>query len=214
MQAETGFQKGWFEIQDEGSQLAALLSGAKPGEQIIDLCAGGGGKTLALAAVMANKGQLHATDNDRGRLAPIHERLRRAGTRNVQVHEVGASLESLHGRMDRVLIDAPCTGTGTWRRRPDAKWRVAERALGDRSAEQAALLDSAVPLREARRGDRLHHLLAAAGREHRPGRGIRGPACGICGAAGAEVVGGSALPEAARGGAGEATRCCCPTGWS
>lgn len=144
VQAETAFQKGWFEIQDEGSQLAALLSGAKPGEQILDLCAGGGGKTLALAALMDNKGQLHATDSDRARLAPIHERLRRAGTRNVQVHDAGAPLEALAGRMDRVLIDAPCTGTGTWRRRPDAKWRLSAKAIGDRAAEQATLLDSAV----------------------------------------------------------------------
>jgi 16S rRNA (cytosine967-C5)-methyltransferase len=144
VQAETSFQKGWFEIQDEGSQLAALLAGAQPGDQILDLCAGAGGKTLALAAVMDNKGQIHATDSDRGRLAPIHERLRRAGTRNVQVHEAGTPLDALAGRMDRVLVDAPCTGVGTWRRRPDAKWRVSERALADRRVEQAALLDRAV----------------------------------------------------------------------
>jgi 16S rRNA (cytosine967-C5)-methyltransferase len=143
VQAETAFQKGWFEIQNEGSQLAALLSGAKPGDQILDLCAGAGGKTLALAAAMENKGQIHATDSDRSRLSPIHERLRRAGTRNVQVHEASAPLDALAGRMDRVLIDAPCTGVGTWRRRPDAKWRVSERALADRRAEQAGLLDTA-----------------------------------------------------------------------
>jgi 16S rRNA (cytosine967-C5)-methyltransferase len=143
VQAETAFQKGWFEIQDEGSQLAALLAGARPGDQILDLCAGAGGKTLALAAAMENKGQIHATDSDRARLAPIHERLRRAGTRNVQVHDAGAPLDALAGRMDRVLIDAPCTGVGTWRRRPDAKWRVSERALADRRVEQSALLDQA-----------------------------------------------------------------------
>ena len=79
------FCKGLIEIQDEGSQLAALLAGAKPGEQVIDLCAGGGGKTLALAAAMENKGQIYATDNDKRRLAPIHERLERSGARNVQV---------------------------------------------------------------------------------------------------------------------------------
>ena len=83
------FQKGWFEVQDEGSQLAALMVGAKAGEQILDLCAGAGGKTLALAAAMGNKGQIFATDSDRGRLAPIFDRLRRAGTRNVQVREAG-----------------------------------------------------------------------------------------------------------------------------
>jgi 16S rRNA (cytosine967-C5)-methyltransferase len=141
LEVEPPFQKGWIEIQDEGSQLASLLVGAKPGEQVLDLCAGGGGKTLAVAAVMGNKGQVHATDSDRTRLAPIFERLRRAGTRNVQVHEAGSSLDDLKGKMDRVLIDAPCTGSGTWRRRPDAKWRLTERALEQRKKEQALLLD-------------------------------------------------------------------------
>ena len=143
LEVEPPFQKGWFEIQDEGSQVASLLVGAKPGEQILDLCAGGGGKTLALASVMGNKGQIHATDSDRVRLAPIFDRLRRAGTRNVQVHEAGATLDELKGKMDRVLIDAPCTGSGTWRRRPDAKWRLTERALEQRIREQSALLDQA-----------------------------------------------------------------------
>ena len=83
--AEPAFLKGQIEIQDEGSQLAALLSGAKPGGQVIDLCAGAGGKTLALAAAMENHGQIHATDTDKRRLAPIHERLERSGARNVQV---------------------------------------------------------------------------------------------------------------------------------
>ena len=84
--AEPAFLKGHVEIQDEGSQLAALLAAAKPGEQVIDLCAGAGGKTLALAAAMDNHGQIYATDTDKRRLAPIHERLERAGARNVQVH--------------------------------------------------------------------------------------------------------------------------------
>jgi 16S rRNA (cytosine967-C5)-methyltransferase len=140
VQNEPAFQKGWFEVQDEGSQIAALLVGAKPGEQVLDLCAGAGGKTLALASAMQNKGQIFATDSDRARLAPVFDRLRRAGARNVQVREAGASLADLAGRMDAVLIDAPCTGSGVWRRRPDAKWRLTERALGDRMAEQAALL--------------------------------------------------------------------------
>ena len=143
VQVEPGFQKGWFEIQDEGSQLAALTVGAGPGDQVLDLCAGAGGKTLALAASMANKGQIFATDSDRTRLAPIFERLKRAGTRNVQVRPAGTPLADLEGRMDAVLADAPCTGTGVWRRRPDAKWRLSERALADRIAEQSALLDSA-----------------------------------------------------------------------
>ncbi len=143
LQVEPAFQKGWFEIQDEGSQLAALLVGAREGDQILDLCAGGGGKTLALASLMANKGQIHATDSDKHRLAPIFERLRRAGTRNVQVHPAGADLSAQADTMDRVLIDAPCSGSGTWRRHPDAKWRLSDRALADRVAGQAAILDQA-----------------------------------------------------------------------
>jgi 16S rRNA (cytosine967-C5)-methyltransferase len=108
--------------------------------QVLDLCAGGGGKTLALAAAMGNTGQVHASDSDRQRLAPIFERLRRAGTRNVQVHPARAPLDDLAGTFDRVLIDAPCSGSGTWRRRPDTKWRLTEKAVADRVAEQAALL--------------------------------------------------------------------------
>ncbi|HET7717015.1 MAG TPA: RsmB/NOP family class I SAM-dependent RNA methyltransferase [Bauldia sp.] len=144
VQVEPAFQKGWFEIQDEGSQIASHLVAAKPGEQVLDLCAGAGGKTLAIAAAMENKGQLFATDSDRTRLAPIFDRLKRAGTRNVQVRPAGAPLDDLHGRMDAVLLDVPCTGTGVWRRRPDAKWRLSERALGDRVADQRRLIDQAV----------------------------------------------------------------------
>ena len=140
LQAEPAFRKGWFEIQDEGSQLAALLVGATAGEQILDYCAGGGGKTLALAAAMENKGQIHAADRDKHRLAPIFDRLSRAGTRNVQVHRAGAELGGLKGLMDRVLVDAPCSGSGTWRRRPETKWRLTERALAGRRAQQAELL--------------------------------------------------------------------------
>ncbi len=143
VQVEPAFQKGWFEVQDEGSQIASVLVAAKPGEQVLDLCAGAGGKTLALSAAMENRGQIFATDRDRQRLAPIFERLKRAGTRNVQAREAGAPLSGLVGHMDAVLVDAPCTGTGTWRRRPDAKWRLTERALADRVAEQDALLHAA-----------------------------------------------------------------------
>ena len=143
VQSEPAFLKGLFEIQDEGSQLAAAMVGAGPGMQVLDLCAGAGGKTLALAAAMANKGQLFATDRDKYRLAPIFERIKRAGTRNVQVRAAGADLSDLRGEMDRVMVDAPCTGTGTWRRRPDIKWRLTEHALADRRAEQAAILRDA-----------------------------------------------------------------------
>jgi 16S rRNA (cytosine967-C5)-methyltransferase len=147
--AEPAFLKGLIEIQDEGSQLAALLSGAKPGEQVIDLCAGGGGKTLALAAMMENHGQIYATDTDKRRLAPIHARLERAEARNAQVRTPrggGDNLTDLHGRADLVLIDAPCTGTGAWRRNPDAKWRVRPGALAQRLKEQAVALDRAATL--------------------------------------------------------------------
>jgi 16S rRNA (cytosine967-C5)-methyltransferase len=147
--AEPAFLKGMIEVQDEGSQLAALFAAAQPGEQVVDLCAGAGGKTLALAAMMQNKGQLYATDDDKRRLAPIHDRLKRSGARNVQVRtpkSVGTELDDLAGRIDLVLIDAPCTGTGAWRRNPDAKWRMRPGALEQRQKEQAEVLDRAVPL--------------------------------------------------------------------
>jgi 16S rRNA (cytosine967-C5)-methyltransferase len=144
VQTDEAFQRGRFEVQDEGSQLAALLAGARPGEQVLDLCAGAGGKTLALAARMENRGQIYAYDSDRNRLAPIFDRLKRAGARNVQVRSPGANaLDGLEGQMDRVLVDAPCTGTGIWRRRPDAKWRVTPEALEKRMAEQDAVLAQA-----------------------------------------------------------------------
>jgi 16S rRNA (cytosine967-C5)-methyltransferase len=147
--AEPAFLKGMVEVQDEGSQLAALFSGAKPGEQAVDLCAGAGGKALALAAMMQNKGQIFATDDDKRRLAPIHDRLKRSGARNVQVRNpksIGSEIDDLAGHMDLVLIDAPCTGTGAWRRNPDAKWRMRPGALEQRTKEQAEILDRAVPL--------------------------------------------------------------------
>jgi 16S rRNA (cytosine967-C5)-methyltransferase len=146
--AEPAFIKGLVEIQDEGSQLAALLAGAKPGEQVIDLCAGAGGKTLALAAAMDNKGQLYASDDDKRRLAPIHARIERAGVHTQIRTPRGATdiLADLSGRADLVLIDAPCTGTGSWRRNPDAKWRMRPGALDLRIKEQAGLLDRATTL--------------------------------------------------------------------
>ena len=147
--AEPAFIKGLVEVQDEGSQLAALLAAARPGEQVVDLCAGAGGKTLALAAMMENHGQLYATDTDKRRLAPIHERLARSGARNVQVRtpkSIGNELADLAGRADLVLVDAPCTGIGTWRRNPDAKWRVRPGALALRTKEQAAALERAAAL--------------------------------------------------------------------
>jgi len=147
LSAEPAYVKGLVETQDEGSQLAALLCAAEPGEQILDLCAGGGGKTLALAAQTHNRGQIYAFDEDGRRLTPIFARLERAGARNVQVRAPRGKadvLADLEGRCDLVLIDAPCTGTGTWRRHPDAKWRLAPGALEQRQKEQRALLEQAV----------------------------------------------------------------------
>src|SRR5581483_1881545 len=144
--AEEAFIKGLIEVQDEGSQLAALLSAAKPGEQVIDLCAGAGGKTLALAALMQGKGRLIATDDDKRQLAPIHERLSRAGVHNCEVRTPKGEADALSGikaSADLVLIDAPCTGTGTWRRNPDAKWRVRPGALEVRCKDQVEVLDRA-----------------------------------------------------------------------
>jgi 16S rRNA (cytosine967-C5)-methyltransferase len=147
--AEPAFIKGMVEVQDEGSQLASLLAGARRGEQVVDLCAGAGGKTLALAAAMENHGQIYATDNDKRRLAPIHARLERAGARNVQVRTPRGTtdvLADVAGRADLVLIDAPCTGIGAWRRNPDAKWRIRPGSLATRLKEQQAALDRAAAL--------------------------------------------------------------------
>jgi len=147
--AEEDFIKGAIEVQDEGSQLAALLSAAKPGEQVIDLCAGAGGKTLVLAAMMQGKGRLIATDHDKRQLAPIYERLSRAGVHNCDVRTPKGpndTLSDIHSSADLVLIDAPCTGTGTWRRNPDAKWRMRPGALEVRLKDQVAVLDRAAAL--------------------------------------------------------------------
>ncbi|CAN5507791.1 RsmB/NOP family class I SAM-dependent RNA methyltransferase [soil metagenome] len=147
--AEEDFIKGAVEVQDEGSQLAALLSGAKPGEQVIDLCAGAGGKTLALAAMMQGKGRLIATDHDKRQLAPIYERLSRAGVHNCDIRTPKGpddTLADIHASADLVVIDAPCTGTGTWRRNPDAKWRMRPGALEVRIKDQVEVLARAVPL--------------------------------------------------------------------
>ena len=148
VQAEAAFRKGWFEVQDEGSQISALLTGVSPGEQVADICAGAGGKTLALAAAMGNTGQIYAYDADARRLAPIYDRLKRAGVRNAQVRSPGhvEALSDLAGRLDLVVVDAPCTGTGVWRRNPDAKWRVRPGALEERRRQQRKVLGSAAGL--------------------------------------------------------------------
>lgn len=158
IESEPAYLKGHVEIQDEGSQIAALVAAAFGGSQILDLCAGGGGKTLALAAAFENKGQIYAYDDDKRRMKDIFDRLKRSGVHDVQVRTPGKTdvLADLAGRMDLVLVDSPCTGTGTWRRRPDAKWRLTEAALEARMAEQDAVLDEAV--RFVRPGGRLVYV--------------------------------------------------------
>jgi 16S rRNA (cytosine967-C5)-methyltransferase len=148
VEAEPSHGKGWFEVQDAGSQVAALLSAAKAGEQVADICAGAGGKTLALAAMMQNKGQIHAHDEDRHRLRPIFERLQRSGARNVQVigSDEAERLTLLAGKLDCVFIDAPCSGSGAWRRNPDSKWRLTEKQLQQRLADQRSVLDEGAKL--------------------------------------------------------------------
>ena len=142
VEAEPAHGLGWYEVQDAGSQVAALLSGVAPGMAVADICAGAGGKTLALAAMMRNEGRLVAHDLDRFRLRPIFERLTRAGVTNCEVISAQdkGKLDAL-GPFDCVVIDAPCSGSGSWRRKPDAKWRFNRKLLQQRLKEQAQLLD-------------------------------------------------------------------------
>lgn len=158
LEAEAAFQAGWCEIQDEGSQIVAALTGAGPRMQILDLCAGAGGKTLALGAAMQNTGQIYAYDDDKHRLKPIFARIKRAGVRNVQILKAGDenALDTLAGKFDCVLADAPCTGAGTWRRRPDAKWRLRPHALGERIKDQQTVLTRAAKM--VRPGGRLVYV--------------------------------------------------------
>ncbi|MBV9517130.1 MAG: RsmB/NOP family class I SAM-dependent RNA methyltransferase [Hyphomicrobiales bacterium] len=145
--SEPAFLDGLVEIQDEGSQLVSLLAGMKPGETAIDLCAGGGGKTLALAAFTRDEGRIIATDEDQRRLAPLHGRLQRSGARNVELRTPrrrgDEPLAGLEEQADLVLVDAPCTGIGTWRRNPDAKWRLRPGSLDRRLKEQEVVLERA-----------------------------------------------------------------------
>jgi 16S rRNA (cytosine967-C5)-methyltransferase len=145
VEAAPAFEKGWFEVQDLGSQIAAACAGEIKGRQVLDFCAGGGGKTLALAAMMKNTGQLYAYDADARRLTDTVRRAQRAGVRNLQVRSPidPNALAGLEGKMDLVFVDAPCTGSGTWRRHPDAKWRLTPEQLARRMAEQDAVLDGA-----------------------------------------------------------------------
>ena len=144
------FADGLFEVQDAGSQLACAALAVKPGESVVDLCAGAGGKTLALAALMQNRGELLACDIDRPRLSRLPERAVRAGaqteTRLLNPGKEAAMLADWQGRADAVLVDAPCSGTGTWRRNPEARWRLSPAALDRYAAMQAHVLDVAATL--------------------------------------------------------------------
>lgn len=137
---------GWIEVQDAGSQTVTLAAGAQPGMRVVDLCAGGGGKTLALAAAMANRGELLATDSDRPRLSRLMPRAERAGVSIVETRllDPGREVDPLvdwAGTADVVLIDAPCSGTGTWRRNPEARWRLTPARLARLVETQARLLE-------------------------------------------------------------------------
>jgi 16S rRNA (cytosine967-C5)-methyltransferase len=148
--ATAAFRDGLVERQDEGSQLAALMVDARPGQRVVDFCAGAGGKTLALAAAMQNKGSLFACDVEEWRLERAGERLRRAGAHNVTRKALATHRDPWVKRhkaaFDRVLVDAPCSGTGAWRRNPDARWRTAPDDLARVVALQGQILDSACRL--------------------------------------------------------------------
>lgn len=145
------YAAGQIEVQDTGSQLACQAVGAAPGETVIDLCAGAGGKTLALAATMDNRGRLIAADTDRGRLSKLAPRAERAGATMIETRLLDPGRESealadLSGAADAVLVDAPCSGTGTWRRNPEARWRLTPALLDRYTAVQGRLLDIAAGL--------------------------------------------------------------------
>jgi 16S rRNA (cytosine967-C5)-methyltransferase len=141
------FKNGAIEVQDEGSQVLAQILGAKRGEMVVDFCAGAGGKTLALGAQMRNTGRLYAFDVSEKRLAKLKPRLARSGLSNVHpvaiAHERDAKIKRLAGKIDRVLVDAPCSGMGTLRRNPDVKWRQPAEAIAEMHAKQVAILDGA-----------------------------------------------------------------------
>ena len=144
------FMRGEFEVQDEGSQLLAMLLDAKRGEMVVDFCAGAGGKTLAIGAAMRSTGRLYAFDTSAGRLDAFKSRLARSGLSNVHpaaiAHERDDRVKRLSGKIDRVLVDAPCTGMGTLRRNPDLKWRQTPQAVDEMTVKQAAILQSAARL--------------------------------------------------------------------
>lgn len=156
--SEFAFKRGEFEVQDEGSQLASLIAAEGGATNVVDLCAGGGGKSLALAARLGPSVRIHAYDNDKRRFGDILDRIARAGTQTIEIVEPRGPdpLAPLDGTADLVVVDAPCTGTGTWRRRPDAKWRLAPGALATRLMQQDEVLDRAARL--TRPGGRICYI--------------------------------------------------------
>jgi len=144
------FKEGAIEVQDEGSQVLAQLLGARRGEMIVDFCAGAGGKTLAIGAIMRNTGRLYAFDVSEKRLAKLKPRMARSGLSNVHpvviAHERDAKVKRLAGKIDRVLVDAPCSGMGTLRRNPDVKWRQGAAGVVELTEKQTAILDGAARL--------------------------------------------------------------------
>lgn len=144
------FKQGWFEIQDQGSQMLALATGAKAGDKVVDFCAGAGGKTLAMAAMMQNKGTLYACDVHSKRLEQLHKRCKRAGAHNVRIHQLSSEhdkwVKQHVVQADVVLIDAPCSGTGTWRRNPDSRWNLSPQDLQNLIKLQQSILCSAARL--------------------------------------------------------------------
>lgn len=164
-QAESwdSFEQGLFEVQDTGSQLACEALGVRPGEVVVDLCAGAGGKTLALAARMGNAGRLVACDIDRARLSRLAPRAERAGavaeTRLLNPGEEAKMLADLSGSVDAVLVDAPCSGTGTWRRNPEARWRLTPQAISRYAGMQDHVLRIAAGL--VRPGGRLTYIVCS-----------------------------------------------------
>jgi 16S rRNA (cytosine967-C5)-methyltransferase len=176
------FLRGDFEVQDEGSQLLALLLDAKRGEMVVDFCAGAGGKTLAIGASMRSTGRLYAFDTSAHRLDSFKPRMARSGLSNVHpaaiAHERDERVKRLSGKIDRVLVDAPCTGLGTLRRNPDLKWRQNQQAVDEMAVKQTAILQSASRLLKS--GGRLvyatcsvlpqeNEAIAAAFSEANPG---------------------------------------------
>ncbi|MDE2445076.1 MAG: RsmB/NOP family class I SAM-dependent RNA methyltransferase [Alphaproteobacteria bacterium] len=157
VEVEPAHGLGWFEVQDAASQIAALMSGVQPGETVADICAGAGGKTLALAAIMKNKGRLIAHDQDKHRLRPIFERINRSGASCIEIvaADEGEKLSSFGG-FDCVVIDAPCSGSGAWRRKPDAKWRLQPKQLEQRQKDQRDVLAQGAGLVKA--GGRLIYI--------------------------------------------------------